>query len=160
MREDIEIIVGDIHNESHASAMLEQLDLYMQDPMGDFGKLTSEFAAKIISGLRNQPNYLFFLARVGNKYAGLANCFVNFSTFKAKPFINIHDFAVDPAFRKKGIGQALMNFIFEYAREMEYCKVNLEVRYDNVGAQMLYQKTGFKECTPPMYFWEKHCSQI
>jgi ribosomal protein S18 acetylase RimI-like enzyme len=154
MAEKIEVIVGDIRNKEHQQAMLSQLDLYMQDPMGGQGPLSENLAAEILSGLLVQPNYLFFLAKLNNQYAGLANCFVNFSTFKARQLINIHDFAVAPQFRQKGIGKELMRGIFSFARKNHFCKVNLEVRHDNPNAQNLYKSLGFFECYPPMYFWE------
>lgn len=154
MTNKIEIIVGDIKNAEHQQAMLSQLDLYMRDPMGGFGIMSDKLAVELLSGLMNQPNYVFFLAICNDEYAGFANCFVNFSTFKAKQLINIHDFAVAPQFRKKGIGKELMKEIFSFARKNHFCKVNLEVRHDNPNAQNLYKSLGFSECTPPMYFWE------
>jgi ribosomal protein S18 acetylase RimI-like enzyme len=154
MTNSIKVIIGDINNEEHQQAMLAQLDLYMQDPMAGCGKMPDKLAIKIIDGLKEQPNYLFFLALYKGEYAGLANCFVNFSTFKAKQLVNIHDFSVSPNFRKKGIGEAMMDEIIRYCRNKGYCKVTLEVRNDNEKAQQLYKKQGFTECDPPMYFWE------
>jgi ribosomal protein S18 acetylase RimI-like enzyme len=154
MTDKIEIIVGDIRNKEHQQAMLSQLDLYMQDPMGGHGAMSDELASDLISGLMNQPNFVFFLAKCNDDYAGFANCFVNFSTFKAKQLINIHDFAVSPQFRKKGIGKELMNAIFNYSRNNHFCKVTLEVRHDNPNAQNLYKSLGFSECNPPMFFWD------
>jgi len=151
----IEICIGDIQQEESQKAMLSQLDLYMQDPMGDFGPMSESLAQQIIKGLKLQPNFLFFLAKYDGEIAGFANCFVTFSTFKAKQLVNIHDIAVDPLFRKKGIGKALMEAIVDYAREHDFCKVTLEVRHDNQTAQQLYQSIGFAECNSPMYFWEK-----
>jgi ribosomal protein S18 acetylase RimI-like enzyme len=154
MKDLIKVIIGDINNSAHQIAMLSQLDLYMQDPMGGQGKLSQNLASEILSGLQNQPNYIFFLAFYENQCAGFANCFINFSTFKAKKLLNIHDFSVAPDFRKKGIGKALMKKIVSYSGENHFCKINLEVRYDNLNAQNLYKSLGFKECKPPMYFWE------
>jgi ribosomal protein S18 acetylase RimI-like enzyme len=154
MKDKIEVIVGDIRNKEHQQAMLSQLDIYMQDPMGGQGKLSEKLAIEVLSGLLVQPNFVFFLARCNEEYAGVANCFVNFSTFKAKQLINIHDFSVSPGFRKKGIGGKMMLKIIDYAREKGYVKINLEVRNDNESAQNLYKKFGFRDCIPPMYFWE------
>jgi len=156
MTDLIEVFVGDIKDIEHQQAMLAQLDLYMQDPMAGHGKMLDTLAVEIVKGLLAQPNYLFFLAKCNGKYAGVANCFVNFSTFKAKKLINIHDFSVSPLFRKKGIGVAMMEKIIDYAHEQGYAKVNLEVRHDNINAQHLYTKMGFTECDPPMYFWERY----
>jgi ribosomal protein S18 acetylase RimI-like enzyme len=41
------------------------------------------------------------------------------------------------------------------ATERKYCKVTLEVRSDNLPAQMLYKSMGFKDSNPSMYFWTK-----
>ena len=155
MVDRINVIVGDIGKVEHQQAMLTQLDLYMRDPMGGQGKLTDGIARQVIDGLLVQPNYVLFLALCNGEYAGVANCFVNFSTFKGKQLINIHDFSVSPTFRGKGIGQAMMEKIFEYAVENKFCKVNLEVREDNIKARSLYLKMGFKECNPVMDFWER-----
>lgn len=39
-----------------------------------------------------------------------------------------------------------------------YCKINLEVRKDNLKVMNLYRKMGFTECNSPTKFWE--CSLI
>jgi ribosomal protein S18 acetylase RimI-like enzyme len=151
----IEIKIGNIQCGNDAADMLAILNDYMLDPMGKSAGLDDELAREVIKGLKLQANYCFFLAYINGQCAGVANCFVNFSTFKAKPLLNIHDFAVSPMHRRKGIGEALLQFIFNYSEEQGYCRVNLEVRNDNAGAQNLYRKMGFDECNPPMYFWEK-----
>ena len=152
--ENIQVIKGNINNEKDTADMLNLLDQYMQDPMGGNLSLKPQLALKVIEGLKKQTNYVFFIAYCNNQPAGVANCFVNFSTFKAKQLINIHDFAVSPHFRRRGIGEALMQGIVEDARQQGYCKITLEVRHDNHGAQNLYKKAGFTECDVPMYFWE------
>lgn len=150
----IQVIKGDINNETHAQHMLQLLDLYMQDPMGGSWSMSPQLAELNLQGLKQQPNYLFFIAYCNGEAAGLANCFNNYSTFKAKQILNIHDFAVSPKFRRRGVGDALMDKIVEYTRENAYCKITLEVRHDNHGAQKLYKKAGFADCDVPMYFWE------
>jgi GNAT superfamily N-acetyltransferase len=154
-RMEIQIILGDIYNPVHCAEMLAMLDQYMQDPMGGCLPLSKELGERIIAGLKLQPNYLFFLAHCDGQLAGFANCFVNFSTFKAKQLVNIHDIAIHSDFRKKGIGKALMEAITRYSEEYNFCKITLEVRNDNTKAQKLYKSLGFSECKPPMYFWEK-----
>ncbi|MBN2263373.1 MAG: GNAT family N-acetyltransferase [Prolixibacteraceae bacterium] len=152
--ENIQVIKGNINNEKHAAHMLQLLDQYMQDPMGGKWSMPSQLANDIVAGLKKQANYVFFIAYCNNQPAGIANCFINFSTFKAKQLINIHDFAVSQHFRRRGIGEALMQGIVDDARQQGYCKITLEVRHDNHGAQNLYKKAGFTECDVPMYFWE------
>jgi ribosomal protein S18 acetylase RimI-like enzyme len=150
----IVVKLGDINNDSDAQAMLSMLAAYMNDPMGGERILNPELARQNIEGLRKQCNYLFFIAWCNDELAGVANCFVGFSTFKAKPLINIHDFSVDPRFRRKGIGEAMLKAIADFCRKNDFCKISLEVRYDNAGAQRLYQRFGFSEGTTPYHFWE------
>lgn len=151
----IEVLIGNIHNEEHQRAMLAQLNLYRQDPMGGVGAMDKTLENEVINGLKVQPNFVFFLAYYNNEIAGFANCFNNFSTFKGKQLLNIHDIAVDPHYRGNNIGRAIMDAIVDYCRKNQYCKVTLEVRTDNPIAQQLYKSLGFRDCEPIMHFWEK-----
>ncbi len=145
----------DLNNEEHCSALLQLLNDYMLDEMGVGAPIPEDLGPKILSGLKNHAAYIGFFVCVGDDFAALTNCNLNFSTWKAKPLINIHDFIVSPKFRKQGIGLFLLNEIARYALEKGYCRINLEVRHDNLKAQNLYKKAGFKECQSPNYFWEK-----
>ncbi|MFW6371214.1 MAG: GNAT family N-acetyltransferase [Bacteroidota bacterium] len=80
---------------------------------------------------------------------------MNYSTFEGRRLINIHDFIVAPGHRGKGAGYYLLKAIEDYGRKHNFCRINLEVREDNVKARALYRKFGFGECSPPMSFWEK-----
>lgn len=152
---NLAFIKVDLTRKEHQQQLIRLLDAYMQDEMGNGAPMPKDLAPKILNGLKNYAGYLGFFALVEGEYAALANCNQNFSTFKAKPLINIHDFVVHPNFRGKGAGHFLLNSIAGYAKENGFCRVNLEVRYDNIKAQKLYQKVGYRECQPPMYFWEK-----
>ncbi len=144
----------DLNKSEHVDGLLSLMNDYMLDPMGLNAPLDDELAIKIIAGLKVQSNYLGFLVKSDHQFVALANCFVGFSTFKAKQLINIHDFIVTPSHRKNKAGNFLMDSIINYGKNNGFCKVTLEVRDDNVKAQNLYKKTGYKECNPPMYFWE------
>jgi len=51
---------------------------------------------------------------------------------------------VDPDYRGRGIGKALMNEILKKLRESGVCRVRLEVRVSNEVARRLYERLGFK----------------
>jgi ribosomal protein S18 acetylase RimI-like enzyme len=74
---------------------------------------------------------------------GVAVCFTGFSTFRAAPLINIHDLAVLPNLRRRGVGARLIAAVEAEARRRGCCKVTLEVRDDNVAAMRLYRRAGF-----------------
>ena len=146
----------DLHNELHTRQVIKLLNDYMNDPMGNNAPMDESLAHQIIAGLKTYAGYLGFFVLSGDQFAGLANCNQNFSTFKAKPILNIHDFIVAPEFRTIGAGHFLMKGILDYASENGFCRVNLEVREDNHAAKSLYKKMGFSECEPRMHFWEKN----
>lgn len=149
------LVQVDLENPNHCKQLLHLLNDYMEDEMGISQSLPESLGPKIIAGLKKHPGYIGFFVCIENNYAALANCNLNFSTWAAKPLINIHDFVVSPKYRKQGVGKFLMNGIEDFATTKGYCKINLEVRNDNVKAQALYKKMGFVECEPPMYFWQK-----
>jgi len=144
----------DLANEEHCRQLIRLLDVYMQDEMGTGQPMEPGKASLILEGLKKYPGYLGFFVISEKKYVALANCNKNFSTFKAMPLINIHDFIVHPGFREKGIGKFLLDSIAGYGKRNGYCRINLEVRDDNIKAQNLYKKAGYGDCQPPMFFWE------
>ncbi len=149
------IVRVNLNDWDHCQALIRLMNDYMQDEMGIGESMPKELGAQIIAGLKRHDAYLGFFVCIENEYVALANCNLNYSTWKAKPLINIHDFIVSPAHRQKGVGLFLLKFIEEFAVEKGYCRINLEVRQDNHKAQQLYRKAGFKECDPSNYFWEK-----
>jgi ribosomal protein S18 acetylase RimI-like enzyme len=126
----------------------------MEDEMGIRKSMPKELGFRIIEGLKKHTAYLGFFVCINEEFAALANCNLNYSTWQAKFLINIHDFIVAPLYRKQGVGEFLLREIENYAKEKGYCKLNLEVRNDNLNAQKLYSKVGFSDCEPPMFFWQ------
>jgi ribosomal protein S18 acetylase RimI-like enzyme len=84
-----------------------------------------------------------FLAFVNEVAVGIATCFLGFSTFAARPLINVHDFSVVPEHRGRGIGQALLRAVEAAARERGCVKVTLEVQENNHRARRIYERAGF-----------------
>jgi ribosomal protein S18 acetylase RimI-like enzyme len=72
------------------------------------------------------------------------------------PLVNIHDIAVSPQVRGKGIGRALLAAVEADARQLGCCKITLEVRSDNIRAMQLYRDVGFVSSEPAeTFFWTK-----
>ncbi len=138
-------------------AVIDLMNHYMADPMGDERPpYTEDIAEKVVNGLQEHPSSLVLLAKYNDNYAGLVTGFINFATFTAKPFINIHDIVVLRRYRGSGIGRKLMEAVDLKARELDCGKITLEVRSDNKTAQALYKSTGYDECTPVMHFWTRN----
>lgn len=152
---ELSIIQVDLQNPVHCDQVIKLLNDYMNDPMGNNRPMPKSLGPEIISGLKQHSGFLGFFVMAGNQFAGLANCNINFSTFQAKPLINIHDFIVAPECRNMGAGHFLLRGIINYASQNGFCRVNLEVREDNQTAKSLYKKNGFTDCVPRMMFWER-----
>lgn len=58
---------------------------------------------------------------------------------------HIANIAVDPLFRRQGVGAALLSDVQTFARKNKLSFLTLEVRENNLAAQNLYRKFGFLE---------------
>ena len=118
---------------------------YALDPMGNGAPLPAETLDRLVDGLRDHPTTVILLAYVADQAVGIATCFRGFSTFAAKPLINLHDLAVLPEHRGQGVGNKLLDAIEAKARELGCCKVTLEVQENNSRAREVYAKAGFAQ---------------
>jgi GNAT superfamily N-acetyltransferase len=143
MDSELRTRVADLADPADAAAVLMVLDAYARDPMGASRSLTPAVRERLIPALRRIPGAYQVLALQGRAPIGVAVCFTGFSTFKALPLTNIHDLAVLPGWRRRGVGRRLLSAVEEIARRRGHCKITLEVREDNPGAAALYRKFGF-----------------
>ncbi len=156
----IQIVQVDYHNSQHARDLVLLLDAYATDVMGGGIPLTDLVKKTLVSELSKRSFALSLLAYVDGKPAGLLNAFEGFSTFAAKPLLNIHDVIVFSEFRGKKISQRLLEAIESNAYERGCCKITLEVLSGNQIAQRAYKNFGFKgysldPSTGTALFWQK-----
>lgn len=145
----------DLSRNEHRTALVDLLNLYMSDDMGSGKALDPAVHSTILTDLSAHASYKGYLLSSNGHYIALANCFVNYSTFQARYLLNIHDFIVSPKHRRNGVGKSLLNHIVLEARQNQFCRVNLEVREDNLKALAMYSEEGFDFCSPNMLFIEK-----
>jgi ribosomal protein S18 acetylase RimI-like enzyme len=148
-----DVVLADLNNSSHRSAIVDLLDMYCRDQFGDGKPLSAEARENLIPGLTKHGGARVFLAYDGDAAVGVAICMIGFSSFRGKPLINIHDIAVRPETRGKGIGRKLLQAVKAEAASLGCCKVTLEVRSDNAGAMQLYRSVGFEPSQPETFFW-------
>lgn len=140
---DITIRAADLDDPAHGAAIVEVLDSYAGDPIGGGVPLSAEVRQRLVPGLRQHPTTLVLLAWAPPRPVGIAVCFYGFSTFQARPLLNIHDLAVVPDCRGQGIGPALLAAAEARARERGCCKLTLEVQDGNRRARAAYERFGF-----------------
>ncbi len=158
---NIEVLLANYQNPLHQLHIPQLLDSYARDPMGGGQALDEKVKQQLVSELAKLPHAFSILAYVDGKAAGLANCFMGFSTFAAKPLVNIHDLIVHPQYRGLGLSQQLLQNVEGIALARGCCKITLEVLSNNPPAQGAYRKFGFAgySLTPEAgtaQFWQKH----
>jgi ribosomal protein S18 acetylase RimI-like enzyme len=156
----LEVRLADYHDPEDARLVLDLLDLYARDPMGGGEPLPEATRANLLPGLQQTPGAFSLIAALDGEPAGLANCFWGYSTFAAKPLINIHDVVVDPRFRGQGVAKALFARVEELGVERGACKVTLEVLSGNERAKALYASLGYGDfaldpAKGTALFWQK-----
>ena len=140
-----ELIVemADYGNPRDAADLVMLLDAYARDPMGGSAPLGCETCEAVVPGLAATPGAFSLIARLDGEPVGLANCFSGFSTFAAQPLVNVHDLAVLPGYRGRGIGGALLRAVEDEAHRRGASKVTLEVLSGNERAKSLYLALGY-----------------
>jgi len=151
---------ADLAAPEDARIIVELLDEYARDPMGGGSPLPGDVRRRLPGELARRPGAHALMARLDGEPAGMALCFEGFSTFAARPLLNIHDFMVRAPLRGRGVGRALMAAAEDLARALGCCKLTLEVLEGNAPAQALYRAAGFagyslSDETGRALFWQK-----
>ena len=137
------VIQANLEDVNHQKIVLQMVHSFAQDTMANGQGLPTETQGRLIEGLRRHPAKLIFIAFQEHRAVGISICFLGFSTFMAKPLVNIHDFYVKKDFRRKGIGKLLLQAVENTARELGCGKLTLEVEEHNQKALALYHSFGF-----------------
>ena len=140
---NLEIITVDYTNLQQAKDLVFLLNHYALADPGGGGGLPNEVKQHLVSRLAEVSHAFSLICYVDQKPAGLVNALHGFSTFKAKPLINIHDLVVHEDFRRQGISQLLLAEVEKIAQQNSCCKVTLEVLDKNFPAINAYEKFGF-----------------
>lgn len=139
----VTIRLADFDNEVDGRAIVELVDMLASWPSDHGDGIAAEVRQTLIHRLSKVPGAFVLLALNGNRVVALAVCFEGFSTFHARPLINIHDFIVRPEARGLGVGRKLLARIEEEARHRGCCRIVLEVYESNEAARGLYESFGF-----------------
>jgi ribosomal protein S18 acetylase RimI-like enzyme len=155
-RSTILVRPADLEDPDDGRLIVELLDMYSKEPLGQAAPLPQDVRERLVPGLRDHPSALVLLALDNGSAVGIAVCFFGFSTFSARTLLNIHDLAVRPESRGRGVGRALLEAAQQQACRRDCCKMTLEVRHDNHIARQLYRDFGFDSNHDASYdFWTK-----
>lgn len=139
----IEVFIADYRNAAHAVALVDLLDAYASDPAGGGKPLDVAVRESLPAELAARPQAFSVLAYEGELPVGLINCIEGFSTFAAKPLVNVHDVVVLSSHRGKRVAQRMFALVEQEARRRGACKLTLEVLSGNAPALRAYEREGF-----------------
>jgi ribosomal protein S18 acetylase RimI-like enzyme len=156
----IQILSADFSNSKHCHDILFLLSQYATDLMGGGEDLSPEVKERLIPELQSRSDAVVLLAYENENPVALSIAFEGFSTFYAKPLLNIHDFVVIATHRGRGIAKQMLEELEAISVERGYCKLTLEVLEGNKRAQKVYQSFGFApyeldETIGKALFWNK-----
>ena len=140
----LRILRADYANPTHARDLLSLLDAYARDPAGGGMPLSAYAREHLVRALAARADAFSVLAYDGDAPVGLVNAFEGFSTFAARPLVNVHDVVVAASHRGQRIGEQMLVLVEQLARERGACKLTLEVLSGNAPAARLYQRIGFE----------------
>ena len=116
-------------NESHVSLVAALEKICFSDPWSE----------KSVGDELNNPLSLWLVAMEGECLAGYIG---SQSVMGESDMMNV---AVDPAFRRQGIGEKLVSSLVDALAEKGNRSLSLEVRASNEPAIALYYKLGFEQ---------------
>ena len=95
-------------------------------------------------GFSPEPKFKCVIALWDNAPAGFALYFYNYSTWQGRPGLYLEDLFVRPAFRKKGIGKALLIYLAQVAVRENCGRFQWAVLDWNTPAINFYESLGAK----------------
>ena len=122
---------------------------YIKPIMSEFDDFWS---VNILDQNFNNPNSIYFIAKAESDDDFISpnsqesDNILGFVALLDTPIdIEISNIVVRKKFRNLGIGQKLLDQVFNYALEIKKDLITLEVNEHNLNALHLYEKNGFKE---------------
>ena len=75
-------------------------------------------------GLGRNPKYEAYLGKIGGKYVAYTMFFMAYSSFKALPTLFLEDIFILKKYRRKGIGQKMLDFCVKTAKERKCGRID------------------------------------
>lgn len=131
-------------------AVTELFDLYRQfyQQSPDTEGAREFLKTRILNG-----ESVIFIAYEGGEAVGFTQLYPSFSSVNMKRSWILNDLYVKKEYRGKGAGEKLIYKAIEMARDTGAKGVLLETASDNIPAQGLYEKIGFKRETHYFYYF-------
>lgn len=93
----------------------------------------------------DDPNYHNIVARLDGKIVGLATIVINRDIVEElHPFLTVWNLGVHKDYRRMKVGTAIMDYIYEYAKNLNCDFISLIAEKDNVIGQQFYESLRYE----------------
>lgn len=126
---------------SDIETLVPLFDAYRQ-----FYKLPSDVsgAREFLTARFNSSDSSILLAFDGDRPIGFTQLYPSFSSLRMARVFILYDLFVHPASRREGAGRALIEAARQFAKNQGAAELTLSTAVDNITAQGLYEKAGWK----------------
>jgi AraC family transcriptional regulator of adaptative response/methylated-DNA-[protein]-cysteine methyltransferase len=138
-----------IENLAFRVAVIEDIDtlckllfeLFSQEVEFTPNKEVQQKALKTIISDENIGD--IYVATINEKVVAMVNILYTISTALGTKVAIFEDFIVDRNYRNQGIGENLIDFVFEDLKAKNFSRITLLTDNDNLKAHKFYEKKGF-----------------
>jgi AraC family transcriptional regulator of adaptative response/methylated-DNA-[protein]-cysteine methyltransferase len=138
-----------IENLAFRVAVIEDIDtlcellfeLFSQEVEFTPNKEVQQKALKTIISDENIGD--IYVATINEKVVAMVNILYTISTALGNKVAIFEDFIVDKNYRNQGIGENLIDFVFEDLKAKKFLRITLLTDNDNLKAHKFYEKKGF-----------------
>ena len=103
-----------------------------------------EGATQYIKERLEKNESVIFVVKNEEEYVGFTQLYPTFSSISMKRAWILNDLYVDEVARKQGVGEMLLGMAKEHAVKTGAKSISLSTAPDNLAAQRLYEKNGYK----------------
>jgi GNAT superfamily N-acetyltransferase len=130
---------------AHSADLPGVLALYAQPALDNGRALSIQAAATIFARFARYPDYTLYVAEIDRQIVGAFALLImdNLGHLGTSSAV-VEDVAVDPALHSHGIGQAMMAFAMDRAREKRCYKLALSSNAKRQRAHAFYESLGFE----------------
>ena len=116
-------------------------ELFSQEVEFTPNKEVQQKALKTIISDENMGD--IYVATINEKVVAMVNILYTISTALGTKVAIFEDFIVDRNYRNQGIGENLIDFVFEDLNAKNFSRITLLTDNDNLKAHKFYEKKGF-----------------
>lgn len=103
--------------------------------------------------LKNQAVIFVAIDEESDEYMGFTLLYPMFSSLKTKSTWTLNDMFISEKFRKFGVASKLLEKVKEFGEETDAQWITLKTGTENLKAQALYEKFGFKKDEGHFYYY-------